>query len=166
MIKKETPLQVVKKLGEPCERCGHCCQYSSGFLAGDDVRRISGYLGIGEDELKKRFLEKSEKFNTHRYRPKLIRDGKPYGRCIFYENGCKIHAVKPLQCRINNCSEHGQQLALWFMLNYFVNSKDPESIRQYDVYLRSGGKTLPGGEIDKLVPDKEKLAKILKFEIR
>lgn len=50
------------------------------------------------------------------------------------------------------------------MLNYLVNKDDPESIRQYSTYLKSGGKTIEGGKLEELVPDKEKLKKILSFE--
>jgi len=50
------------------------------------------------------------------------------------------------------------------MLNYLVNKNDPESIRQYAAYLKSGGKTIPGGKLEELIPDKEKLKKILNFE--
>ena len=83
---------------------------------------------------------------------------------FFGDIGCKIHKVKPLQCRIGNCGEHGEELSIWFMLNYLVNTKDPESIRQYNIYLQSGGKTIPGGNLEELIPDKEELKKILNFE--
>ena len=49
------------------------------------------------------------------------------------------------------------------MLNHFVNKDDAESIRQYASYLKSGGKTLEGAELKELVPNKEKLRKILEF---
>jgi hypothetical protein len=51
------------------------------------------------------------------------------------------------------------------MLNYFVNKNDPESIRQFNAHLKSGGKTLPGGELKDFVPDEKKLKKILSFEM-
>lgn len=167
MLKKNTPLKDVAELGAPCNKCGHCCSYGSGALADEDAGNIAHFLGISEEEFREKYLEETEKFNTKRFRPKLLKKDKPYGRCVFYEDkiGCKIHDVKPLQCKVNNCSEHGEELSIWFMLNYFVNKNDPESIRQFNAYLKSGGKTLPGGRLSDFVPDKKKLKRILKFEI-
>jgi len=51
------------------------------------------------------------------------------------------------------------------MLNHFVNKDDAESIRQFASYLKTGGKTLEGAELKDLVTDKDKLKKILSFEI-
>jgi len=124
-------------------------------------------LNISEEELQKNFLEEFEKFNTKSLRPKLLRKGKQYGVCVFYDEkvGCKIHEVKPLQCKLGNCKEYGEELSIWFLLNYFVDVNDPESIRQYNEYLKSGGKLIPGGNLEELVPDKEKLKKMLSFDM-
>jgi Fe-S-cluster containining protein len=104
-------------------------------------------------------------FNTNLSRPKIKKEDKPYGECIFLQNKkCTIQKVKPLQCRVGNCNEHGERLSKWFMLNYLVNKDDPESIRQYAAYLSSGGKTIEGGKLEEIIPDKEKLKKILNFE--
>ena len=152
-----------------CEACTVGCRHGSGFLIDEDVPKIARILGISEEELKKSFLEEIEKFNTKRYRPKILRKGKPYGKCIFYDEkiGCKVHAAKPLECKVSmGCKDYGEQISLWFMLNHFVNKDDAESVRQYASYLKSGGKTLEGGKLEQLVPDKEKLRKILSFEIR
>lgn len=163
MIRKQTPLNEILELGKPCKRCGHCCNHGSGCLAGDDLKHISKFLQVTEDKLKKDYLEEIEKFNTTRLRPVTIKDGKPYGICIFYsDNSCKIHPVKPLECKTGNCSRYGEQLSIWFALNYFVNKDNPESIRQYDIYLKTH-KTIPGGRLDELVPDEKELKKILEF---
>ena len=63
------------------------------------------------------------------------------------------------------CKEYSEQLSQWFMLNFFVNSKDPESIRQFNAYLKAGGKTLADGKLSDIIPDKKLLAKILDYEI-
>ena len=125
-------------------------------------------MNITEKELKENYLEEVEKFNTKLFRPKILRKNNPYGKCIFFNEkiGCKIHEVKPLECKISmGCKPYGEQLSLWFVLNHFVNKQDPESIRQYAAYLKSGGKALQGAKLDELVPDKEKLRKILSFEM-
>ena len=169
-ITKFTPLKEVLQLAHPC-KCRACsvgCMHGSGALADKDIPRIVKYLGISEDELKNKFLEELEKFNTKKYRPKILRKDKPYGKCIFYDekDGCKIHDVKPLECKISmGCKDYGEKISLWFMLNHFVNKDDAESIRQYASYLKSGGKTLEGAKLEDLVPDKEKLKRILNYEI-
>ncbi|MBW2974764.1 YkgJ family cysteine cluster protein [Candidatus Woesearchaeota archaeon] len=166
-IKKDTPLKEILNTGEVCQRRNHCCRFGSGFLVGDDLINISRFLVIKEDELIKRYLEEKELFNKRLLRPRLKpkKEHLPYGECIFFSgDGCRIHKVKPLQCRVGNCNEHGEKLSIWFMLNYLVDKEDPESIRQYASYLKAGGKTIEGGKLEELVPDKEKLKRILNFE--
>ena len=164
-IKKKTPLREVLRLGRACKRCGHCCINGSGFLARHDLKHISEYLGISQEELIKKCLEQVTLFNTARYRPVLVKNNKVKA-CVFYDNaiGCTIHDVKPLQCRVGNCSEHGEDLSVWFKLNFFVNPDDAESIRQWKLYLDSGGKNIPGGGLSELVPDPAKLKKFLNYE--
>jgi len=170
MLKKNTELKEVLKLVNPC-RCNACtvgCRHGSGFLVQEDIPEIAKFLRVSEEVLKKEFLEEVEKFNTKLFRPKIIRKGKPYGKCIFFDEkiGCKVHEVKPQECKISmGCKDYGEQISLWFMLNNFVNENDPESIRQYHTHLKSGGKTLEGASLQELVPDKEKLKKILSFKI-
>ena len=152
-------------MGHDCMQCAHCCSHGSGFLINDEAKKIAEFLKITEKELKEKYLEEKELYNTKLSRPRLITEGKPYGKCVFLnEKKCSIHKVKPFQCRVGNCNENGEQLSQWFMLNYLVNKDNPESIRQYSAYLSSGGKTIPGGKLEELVPDKEKLKKILSFE--
>ncbi|MEK0322612.1 MAG: hypothetical protein QQN47_07550, partial [Nitrosopumilus sp.] len=101
--------------------------------------------------------------------PRILRKDKPYGKCVFFDKelGCKIHEAKPLECKVAmGCKDYGEELSIWFMLNHFVNKDDAESVRQYASYLKTDGKTLEGASLKELVPDKNKLKKILKFEIR
>ena len=167
MIKKDMPLKEVLKLGEKCDRCGNCCKHGSGFLIDRDLDNIAHFLGITQTELKLEYLDETEQFNTKLYRPKLKKkDTKPFGVCVFFDDkiGCRIHSVKPLQCKVNNCGEHGEALSQWLLLNYAVNENDPESIRQWAIYLKFNN-PIPGGELNNLVKDKEKLKKILSFEV-
>ena len=169
-ITKNTPLKEVLKLAAPCrcDSCNHGCKFGSGSLVGDDAKNIAKFLSISEEDLKKGFLEEIELFNKKLLRPKLIREkNKPYGRCVFfdYEKGCTIHEVKPLECKTSiSCKDYGEELSVWFMVNHVVDVSDAESIRQYANYIKSGGKTIEGGKLENLVPDKEKLRKILKYE--
>ena len=159
------------KLAAPCRcnSCNHGCKFGSGSLVGDDAKNIAGFLGISEGTLKKGFLEEKELFNKKLLRPKLIKEkNMPYGRCMFFddEKGCTIHEVKPLECKTSiQCKDYGESLAVWFMVNHVVDSNDPESVRQYAKYIRSGGKLIEGARIEQLVPDRERLKKILKYEV-
>jgi len=168
MIHRKTKLSEVLEIGKECKRCGECCTKGSGALIREDLKKIADFLDITVDELKDKHLEKIEKFNTTLFRPKLAREkGRPYGKCIFFSerHGCAIQEVKPAECRVGNCNKDGEELSLWFTLNYFVNENDPESIRQYATYIRAGGKVLAGGKLEDLVPDREKLKKILEYKI-
>lgn len=171
MIHKNTPLKEVLKLAAPCRcnACNHGCKLGSGFLAGNDAKNIAAFLGISEEELKKGFLEGVEQFNTKMLKPRLLKEeNKPYGQCTFYDEqkGCTIHEVKPLQCKTSiNCKDYGEDLSVWFMVNHMVNPADPESIRQFAQYIKSGGKLISGASLQELVPEKEKLKKILNYDI-
>lgn len=161
MITKKSSLKEVLKIGEKCNKCGSCCRYGTGFLAPGDLKKISERLGIPEEDVKKKYLDEAEHFNKKMLRPKT--KGKPFGECVFLkDNLCSIHPVKPLQCRIGNCSS--DELNAWFLLNYVLDVKDPEAVRQYRIYLESGGKEIPGGRLQELVPDSDELKKMLSFE--
>jgi len=166
-----TPLKDVLKLSPACKcsKCEHGCRYTAGVMVEEDIPKLAKFLNISIQELMDKKLDVIEKFNTQLFRPKLIdTKGFGYGKCIFFdeENKCTIHKAKPLQCRIaSGCSDYGEQLNLWFTIKNFVNIGDPESIRQYNVYLKSGGEKIEGASLQELVPDKERLRKILKFEI-
>lgn len=148
MITRNMPLKEVLNLAHPC-RCGACsngCKFGSGFLAEDDAKRLAKFLGITDKELKEKYLEEVEQFNTKLLRPKLERkENKPYGKCIFFDKeiGCKIHEAKPLQCKVSmGCKDYGEDLSLWFMHNYIINENDAKSMEEYEAYLESGGKKL------------------------
>jgi len=171
LIHKKTPLKEVLQLAAPCRcnACNHGCTMGSGILIGDDAKNIAGFLKISEEDLKNEFLEEIEQFNNKKLRPRLLRKGNNHhGQCIFFDEqkGCTIHAVKPLQCKTSiACKEYGEELSVWFMLNYLVDKNDPESVRQYAQYIKSGGKIIDGGNMEDIVPDKQKLRKILSYEI-
>ena len=170
MLTRSTPLKKVLELAPPCKcsACSHGCTMGSGFLVESDIPKIAKFLNVSEEELKKQHLERVELFNKTMWRPKLERKNKPYGKCTFYgeKEGCKIHKVKPLQCKVSmGCKEHGEELNVWFVLNHIVNEHDPESIRQYAQYIEAGGKTIPGGTLKELVPNKKLLKKILEYKI-
>jgi Fe-S-cluster containining protein len=149
MLTIKSDLSKVMKLTHPC-RCPSCensCNYGSGALSDEDLGRLAERLNTSREELKEKYLEEIERFNTKRLRPRLLReDGKAYGKCVFYEKdiGCKIHEAKPLECKIAmGCKDYGEELITWFHLNYFLNPKDAESVRQFMIYLDSGERLFP-----------------------
>jgi hypothetical protein len=40
------------------------------------------------------------------------------------------------------CKDYGEDLMIWFMENYQVDENNESSMKQYEVYLKSGGKKL------------------------
>ncbi|MDP2750123.1 MAG: YkgJ family cysteine cluster protein [Nanoarchaeota archaeon] len=166
-ISRKTPAENVIALVK-CNKCGKCCSLDSCYIFEDELKRIADFLGITEEKLKKKCLVESEKFNTKAFKVKTVSFSKPFGPCMFFnkrKKECSIHSVKPTHCRIGNpCMNHGEAVSIWFTLNYFVNEKDPESIRQWNLYLKSHP-TIQGGELKDLIPDAKKLQKILSYEI-
>lgn len=165
IISAKTPKEVVAKLGEKdCKGCVHCCKYGSGVLAEDDLKKIAKFLRMTEDEVKQKYLEEFEKFNTKRLRPKLLKEkGRPYGKCVFLneKTGCTIHEVKPLNCKIGSCGQQSADLQKWFDLKYFLDTNNPESVRQYALWLEFND-PLPGGKLSELV-EKDKLKQMLSY---
>jgi len=166
IISKKTPKHDVLELGKQCDRSNHCCKFTTGFLVKDDLQNIAQFLNISEKELRDKFLEEVKIFNTMAIRPRSLKADKPYGHCVFFDEakGCKIHSVKPLQCKLYTCKPYGFDLTQWFYLNHLINPKDPQSIREYAEFLKCN-EPIPGGRLGELVPDKNKLKKILSYEI-
>jgi len=166
MITTKTPQKYIEKLGEKCEICGHCCKFDSGIFLADDIKKVAGSLGIPPDDFKKRYLEEKKIFNRDVHKAKLKREGKPFGPCVFLdEKQCAIHDFKPVHCKIaSGCNEFGQEINLWFMLNFIVDENDPQAIREWAQYLKTHP-TIQGGNLHELVPDKVKLERILNYKI-
>ena len=164
MITKNTPIGEALRIGKECKKCGHCCKHGTGLMKKEDVSNAANFLGITAEELRKNYLEEIKLFNTKVWRQ--LTQKKPFGPCVFLKKDkCTIHEAKPLHCRIGTCKEQGEELTVWYKLNYLVNPTDPESLRQFKVYIETGGKIIPGGELKDLVKDKKLLNKILNYEV-
>lgn len=75
-----------------CTRCGDCCKgYGGTFLTESDISAISASIGVSASEFLERYCVLSGK------RPVLSQQSNGY--CIFYDQGCSIHPVKPRMCR-------------------------------------------------------------------
>ena len=165
-VTKATPLKVIEDLADtPCKslKCTKCCEYGTGAATNEDLKRIAAHLGKSESETIAKHFEPITKYNTTLYRPKML--AHPYGPCNFLsKDGCTINEVKPTGCKLSSWNHHGEKLNEWFDLNYFVKADDAESVRQWSHKLKFKG-TIPGGALAELVPDKEKLRKILAHEL-
>ncbi len=164
----DTPKEEILKIGSECKLCGSCCRFGSGFVLEEEIPVIAASLNHDIRSFKEHFLEEIELFNTKAWKFKTVKEeGKPYGHCMFLDgNVCKIHKVKPLHCRVSTCdAEHGDAINAWFLVNHFVNPDDPESVRQYHAYIKTGGLVIEGAELEHLVPDRSRLKKILDYTL-
>ncbi|MFH0875389.1 MAG: YkgJ family cysteine cluster protein [archaeon] len=164
-LTKDTPKEDVLTLSSECKKCGHCCSFSGCYVLPQETKGIAGALNMDEKELVSKYLEEATLYNTKLYKTHTIKSDLPYGECVFL-NGktCIIHEAKPLHCKVGSCKEHGESALDWFYLNHLVNPNDPESIRQWASRLEHK-KTIPGGNLHELVQDKDRLEKILSYEI-
>lgn len=82
-----------------CTRCGACCSGDPGYVwvTQEDVKRIAEFLGYENGRLEKTEIRRVG------FRHSLTE--RANGDCIYLERyedgltGCKIHPVRPLQCR-------------------------------------------------------------------
>lgn len=75
-----------------CRMCGDCCRgYGGTFVSPDDIQTIATYLKTSAN----RFVETYCQFSGNR--PLLAQAENGY--CIFWDQQCTIHAVKPRMCR-------------------------------------------------------------------
>ncbi len=82
---------VTKELFE-CRRCGDCCKGFGGtYLTGEDIEAISRYIGSNPEKFIARYCSLSG--------TKPVLAQRSDGYCIFWDNICTIHLVKPHMCR-------------------------------------------------------------------
>lgn len=166
-ITKDTPVRMMRELGKDCQKCGSCCKHGTGMVIAEDIPKMAKFLNVTEEKLKQDYLEETDMFSAKAWKLKQIKGKKPFGPCVFLgkDKGCDIHVAKPFHCSIANCQPYAEQAIQWFYLNYLVNVDNPESIRQWASYLKHREFVIEGGQLEDLVPDKERLAKILSYDI-
>jgi Fe-S-cluster containining protein len=79
----------------PCARCGNCCRWP-GYVRvlPDEVEGISRFLGLAPAAFTGQYTRLLPA------RTGLSLTETATGACVFLEgNACRIHAVKPRQCR-------------------------------------------------------------------
>lgn len=73
-----------------CVRCGYCCMGKTTVsLNGEDRRRMVAALGMNEDEVREKYW---------RVTGNVTQMKTVDGHCIFYNNGCTVHAGRPWRC--------------------------------------------------------------------
>lgn len=181
-ITKMTPQEKVMEMVGETARPGKACELSSGFIKEDEVVEIANSLGISINEVKEAFLREVKAYNSKLYKPKHepnnIRLGNPYtgtihkaphGKCVFLdknhpnEHVCLLGEKMPLHCKMSVKGEHGEKLNAWYLLNHAVKAYDPHSLREWAIYLKTHP-TIPGGQLEELVPSADKLRSILESD--
>ncbi len=78
-----------------CERCTACCKWPGDVnITDDEVGTIAAYLDMSQDE----FISQHTRLNKNRTGLSILE--RPNHECIMLvDGGCKIHAVKPEQCK-------------------------------------------------------------------
>lgn len=120
-VREETTQQELEKKALPCDQCGHCCRFGSGYLTEHDVEHIAEYLQITQDTLRERYLEQVPLLTKTMFRPRLERQpGFVYGPCVFLDNNrCTIYPVRPVYCRIGTgCKDHADLVWQWFLYHH------------------------------------------------
>jgi Fe-S-cluster containining protein len=76
-----------------CRRCGDCCTGDPGIVRVNEreIADIAAYLGMPVSAVVETFLYFRE--NGH-----SIKEASD-GRCLFFEDGCRIYPARPIQCR-------------------------------------------------------------------
>lgn len=95
---------LIRKAGFPyafdpaaCAGCGgRCCTGESGniYLDKAEITAMAAHLELSEAAFVGGYMEK----RGYRLALREIRRGDSHD-CIFYENGCRVYAVRPAQCR-------------------------------------------------------------------
>ena len=75
-----------------CTRCGDCCKgYGGTYLTRRDIEEIADYLGLSPEHVVARY--------THLSGERRLIAQAENGYCIFWNQVCTIHPVKPRMCR-------------------------------------------------------------------
>jgi Fe-S-cluster containining protein len=75
-----------------CQKCGTCCRgYGGTFITDEDIQTISVYIGVDPGTFVESFCRLSGG------KPVLAQQKSEF--CIFWDEVCTIHPVKPRMCR-------------------------------------------------------------------
>ena len=73
-----------------CQQCGYCCQGETTVsLDAADQKRMIDHLGLSRAEIARKYWRRTGT---------TIQMKTVDGHCIFYDEGCTVHAGKPWRC--------------------------------------------------------------------
>ncbi len=73
-----------------CQRCGYCCHGETTVSLGEnDLVRMLKVLNLDEEETFQKYLRRTNS---------VVQMKTIDGHCVFYEEGCHIHAGRPWRC--------------------------------------------------------------------
>ena len=77
-----------------CQKCGACCTGDPGtvYVAKDEILTIAEFINFSVSIFKREYL--------YPFRDSYSIKEENDGRCRFYEYGCLIYPVRPLQCQV------------------------------------------------------------------
>jgi uncharacterized protein len=76
-----------------CRRCGGCCTGAPGIVRidADEITHVADFLGMSVPRVVKKYLTPGQ--NGY-----CVRESRE-GRCLFFEEGCRVYPVRPMQCK-------------------------------------------------------------------
>jgi len=84
--------QIASDMLFKCRLCGDCCKgYGGTYVTREDIEAISHHIGTDPREFVAEYCQLSAS------KPTLAQGSNGY--CIFWDELCTIHPVKPLMCR-------------------------------------------------------------------
>ncbi len=80
-----------------CKRCSACCRYETGFvyLSKEDIERLALETKMDYSLFIKTYCRETEDWQG---RAVISLKEKSNNDCIFWDEGCKVYAARPLQC--------------------------------------------------------------------
>lgn len=75
-----------------CTMCGKCCKGFGGtFVSEEEIKKIAAYVGSDPDTFIARYCQRSGR--------RMVLAQAEDGYCIFWDQQCTIHEVKPRMCK-------------------------------------------------------------------
>ncbi len=76
-----------------CNQCGDCCKGFGGtYVSATDIDAIARFLNVPVDLFRQRYCTPSGQ--------RVVLAQQESGYCVFYDQNCTIHPVKPRMCRM------------------------------------------------------------------
>ena len=75
-----------------CRMCGDCCRgYGGTYVTDEDIAAISRFLDLNRRHFVERYCRRSGR--------RFVLGQRDDGYCVFWDQRCTIHPVKPRMCR-------------------------------------------------------------------